>query len=679
MKTRAVTQAQQLQTGVDMHMTNAKTQGVASAQQLSQGVDTQTTAMKTKAVANTQQLGTGIVAHINTAKAQAVSAAQSMASGVDTQISQMSSKATTSVSQMASQSTARLNAFKSAAVSAATSTASAYTSSMSSMASQVDGIVSSMVSTAGSIMQSLVGIASAAGSAAGAAFAAGIASQVGAVAAAAAALQAAAAGSLKGHSPPPDCPWADYEAWGKDSGQRFATGLAASKDAVTRAAQQLQTAAGVVLRGGVTIHATGPGHALAGTHHHHHHYNQASGLGGAANAAMWDFHHPGAGGGPGSQVSPQHVFERLHKEVRQVMQMFNHLPGEVFKTAAAPTIQDFKNKLEEAGRKYADAVHATNTKFHHQIGEIYKKHAKNEGEQLTKARQAHEASLKKERETYARSVNSIEQLMKNFTNLDLSAQKLASDLSTMVTNRIDALGFALMEGSKHLKHFENQAARAVMAQNRLTLAIDKATEITDLKAKDWSGAVTAMTDIVNIKLNNAVAKVALDLLDHSGNLQKDTAALFKAAVASQNLASAQAEAQAMVSATTNGLQGLATIVNRQATAREFTWLSNLNRAEGHPMVIAIPPKDSKSPPPHPTVVSHQKKMETDSAATRKASEAMQKRLDSVERSIERIGNKQHTDSLKNWRELLGIHNIEKALERDIQNDFGHHSATRQGM
>ena len=157
-----------------------------------------------------------------------------------------------------------------------------------------------MVSQAGSIMQSLVGIASAAGSAAGAAFAAGIASQVGAVAAAAQALQAAAAGSLKGHSPPPDAPWADYEAWGLGSAQRFAKGLTDGQSAVAHAAAVLQNAA---------MDKLGPGAAASGgvgAHIHHHHYH-GSGLGGAAHTAMYDFYHPGRGGGPGSQVSPQHV------------------------------------------------------------------------------------------------------------------------------------------------------------------------------------------------------------------------------------------------------------------------------------------------------------------------------------------------------------------------------------
>ena len=157
------------------------------------------------------------------------------------------------------------------------------------------------------------------------------------------------------------------------------------------------------------------------------------------------------------------------------MKMFNALPDQVMKTAMMPTIQDFKNKLQEAGRKYADSVDASNKKFHEQMDSIRKKHAKTEDEQLTKARQAHEASLKKDKEMYARSVNSIEQAMKNFTNLDQSAQKLASDLSTMVTNRIDAAGIAYEEGNRHLKRFVDQAARAVAAQDHLNRAIDHAT------------------------------------------------------------------------------------------------------------------------------------------------------------------------------------------------------------
>ena len=81
-RTKVVTAAQQLQTGVEMHATNAKTNVVNAAQQMADGVDTQTTTMKTKAVANTQQLGDGIVQHIQTAKAQATSAMQSMSSSV---------------------------------------------------------------------------------------------------------------------------------------------------------------------------------------------------------------------------------------------------------------------------------------------------------------------------------------------------------------------------------------------------------------------------------------------------------------------------------------------------------------------------------------------------------------------------------------------------------------------
>ena len=88
----------------------------------------------------------------------------------------------------------------------------------------------------------------------------------------------------------------------------------------------------------------------------------------------------------------------------------------------------------------------------------------------------------------------------------------------------------------------------------LQQATDRATEAIDKAGKNWTGAWAALTDSTTVYVNNALNKVAFDILNHSRALGVDEISLQRLAWQQNREAAAMAQAQAMLDEALDGLK-----------------------------------------------------------------------------------------------------------------------------
>jgi hypothetical protein len=256
--------------------------------------------------------------------------------------------------------------------------------------------------------------------------------------------------------------------------------------------------------------------------------------------------------------------------------------------------------------------------------------------------------------------------------VDIKGKDFADGLDAM-NNKLQlltkqGLGQITIAYLNHTKVTEKEiaaAARSVHNTLLLQLATDRATEAIDKAAKNWTGAWAALTDSTTTYVNNALNKVAFDILNHSNSLAKDTIALDRLAFQQNREAAAMAQAQAMIAATTDGLAGLNMIVARAQTNTLFTFLNHLMSARGLPTIPGLTPTHAPPPPP-----AHHGTVDPQTKEIRRLREDMRTDLKDVNRQLLRIEKVEHNDHLKRHEKLILIEQHERRIAQ-LENEIHH--------
>lgn len=418
--------------------------------------------------------------------------------------------------------------------------------SASQMASDAEKQVSQMSSTVEATMASLAGQTASYGQAAGANYAAGLASEVGAVSQAADALNAAAQSHLKGHSPPPGAPWADFEDWGHRAGNLYARGVLASVGAVARSSDDLNMSAEKYLNQAIAG-------AQAGTSH----------------------------------ITLTSAMHQLRHEGRSADRLVSGLPDSAMRQALEPTLRKIAFSVESATTRFHNSVEKANESLNDRLHAISVSNSKNKAAEILAADNAHVAALKSAREHYALLVEKQDQALHSLTNLDLSAQTVATTLSTEVTNRTDALGIVLDEGRRHIAKFVDAAADATRSQMRYSLAEQRAAEMAGQQAGDWTTMWNSLTGFTNAKMTSAVDLVASQIYKFGHASESAMESLYRLGIEQNRQAAAAAQAQSIVQGLTNGMQGYQDQIARAQTNSDFTFYNNLMKARGMPTMAGV--------------------------------------------------------------------------------------------